>query len=135
MVFVMGSKSTTLLLLEWIKARKEHFSEDTITPSRGKELQHRGINKKEACDIVCLSFEDLACCVTVLVVLVFWQSARTIFWRDTLVFGGVTRRRNSFVCGTFGVLTLCITVEVAERGAASDCAGLNTLDRRRKLSL
>ncbi len=44
MVFVMGSKRTTLLLLEWInKARKEHFLEDTITPSWGKELQHRGI--------------------------------------------------------------------------------------------
>ena len=26
------------------------------TASRGKELQHRGINRKEACDIVCLLF-------------------------------------------------------------------------------
>ncbi len=126
MVFVMGSKSTTLLLLEWIKARKEHFSEDTITPSRGKELQHRGINKKEACDIVCQYFEDPVCCVTVLVVLVFWQSARKIRQSDTQVFGGVTRRRNSYVCGTFGVLLVFITVVVAERGAPSDCAGLYT---------
>ena len=100
MVFAMGSKSTTLLLLEWIRRYDYCFAGEEIATPRN--------------------------CVAVLVVLVFLQSARKIRQSDTQVFGGVTRRRNLYVCGTFRVLLVFITVVVAERGAPSDCAGLYT---------
>ena len=57
MVFVMGSKSTTLLSLEWIGRYDYCFAGEGIATPRN--------------------------CVTVLVVLVFWQSARKIRQSDT----------------------------------------------------
>jgi hypothetical protein len=56
-VFVMGSKSTTLLSLEWIGRYDYCFAGEGIATPRN--------------------------CVTVLVVLVFWQSARKIRQSDT----------------------------------------------------
>jgi hypothetical protein len=83
-------------------------------PARGKELQHRGIRKKEACDRVRLYVEDWVCLVTVLVVLVFGgvtekagratktflvesHVVETAFWRNlrSIYYGGGGRARRS----------------------------------------